>query len=311
MLINDLNQYVKSNFESETEIEHVVQKYAEQLFGSSILYLSQTKISTIGGKGTVPDAIVIDVQSEEWFVVEVERAVHGTWDHIAPQISKQLAAVNSSETRELIIQLALSQIGENKELLGIFAELGIGELEIHGKLQQILRQAPSIAIPIDGIPKDLKDWIQTLRNNVKVWVIEKFVSTTTPNCILYSLPDENLPTLATTSVPGAGISTVRSIGSQPYQELLNANLLTEGTTLILEYGPRGKKKQTFRGVVRKEGIEVDGKVYSPSYAAVYCIQKAGSNRTTANGWIMWKTLEGQYLTDLYQHLDETESSASE
>lgn len=164
MLISDLEQYVKSHFDSETEIEQVVQKYAEQLFGSGILYLSQTKISTIGGKGTIPDAIVIDVQSEEWFVVEVERAVHGTWEHIAPQISKQLAAVNSSETRELIIQLALNQIGQNKELLEIFVELGIGELEIHGKLQQILRKAPSIAIPIDGIPKDLKEWIQTLRS---------------------------------------------------------------------------------------------------------------------------------------------------
>jgi hypothetical protein len=70
MLINDSQQFVKTSFDNEAEIERVVQKFAEQLFGSSIIYLPQTRISTLGGKNTVPDAIVIDVQAEEWFVVE-------------------------------------------------------------------------------------------------------------------------------------------------------------------------------------------------------------------------------------------------
>jgi hypothetical protein len=84
--------------------------------------------------------------------------------------------------------------------------------------------------------------------------------------------------------------------------LLNALPALEGQTVILEYGPRGKPKQAFQGTVKKEGIEIDGKVYSPSYAAVYCIQKAGSPRKTANGWIMWKTAEGKYLNELYQQI---------
>jgi hypothetical protein len=92
MLINDSQQLVKTSFDGEAEIESVVQKYAEQLFGSSIIYLPQTRISTLGGKNTIPDAIVIDIQSEEWFIVEAERAVHGTWEHIAPQVSRQLAS---------------------------------------------------------------------------------------------------------------------------------------------------------------------------------------------------------------------------
>jgi hypothetical protein len=63
-------------------------------------------------------------------------------------------------------------------------------------------------------------------------------------------------------------------------------------------------------IVRKEGIEVEGKVYSPSYAAVRCIQQAGSSRTTANGWIMWKTQDGEYLTDLYEKLDGNEDEST-
>jgi hypothetical protein len=38
----------------------------------------------MGGKNTVPEPIMIDVESEEWFVVEAERAAHDIWEHIAP-----------------------------------------------------------------------------------------------------------------------------------------------------------------------------------------------------------------------------------
>ena len=63
-------------------------------------------------------------------------------------------------------------------------------------------------------------------------------------------------------------------------------------------------KRTFEGTVRQNGIEVDGRVFSPSLAAVYCIQKAGSPRKTANGWTMWKTEDGVLLDTLYRKLKE-------
>jgi hypothetical protein len=43
MLINDSQQFVRTHFDSEAEIESGVQKYAEQLFDSSIIYLPQTR----------------------------------------------------------------------------------------------------------------------------------------------------------------------------------------------------------------------------------------------------------------------------
>lgn len=302
MLINDLQQFVKTSFDNEAEIERVVQKYAEQLFGSSIIYLPQARISTLGGKSTVPDAIVIDVETEEWFIVEAERAIHGTWEHIAPQVSRQLAAVGSARTRELILQIALKLVAQSRPLRELFLDLDIGELEIHGRIQSILQKVPTIAIPIDGVPKDLKEWAQTLRNTVKIWVIEKYAPVGNSGQVLYSIPDENLPTITTGSPRGAGSPTMTTTGSQPFQELLNAFPSLEGQHVFLRYGPRGRPKQTFQGTIRKEGIEVDNKVFSPSYAAVHCIQQAGSPRKTANGWIMWKTKDGRYLNDLYQEI---------
>lgn len=33
-------------------------------------------------------------------------------------------------------------------------------------------------------------------------------------------------------------------------------------------------------------------------APMYCIQKAGSDRTTVNGWTSWKTQDGKLLAQL-------------
>jgi hypothetical protein len=303
MLVNESEIYYRAAFNNEEEIENVVKKYSEKLFGPNSIYLPQTRISTVGGKGSVPDALVIDVEGEEWFLVEAERSSHGTWEHIAPQVSRQLTAVSSSETRELILRFALEQVTNDSAVRQIFQELGVEELEIHGLLQRILRKAPTIAIPIDAIPKDLKDWVQSLRNDTKIWVIEKYVSIHDGNKILYSLPDETLPTMSTSSTPAGNVTTVTR-GSAPWQELIGSDILTEGTKLMMEYGPRGMPKQTFYGIATRDGIELDGKVYSPSYAAVQCIQKAGSKRETANGWTAWRTEKGEYLDDLYKQLSD-------
>jgi hypothetical protein len=51
------------------------------------------------------------------------------------------------------------------------------------------------------------------------------------------------------------------MGYEPVQELLNAYPTLEDQASFLEYGPHGRPKQTFEGTIKKEGVEVDGKVY--------------------------------------------------
>ncbi len=301
MLVSHSETLSRSPFENEAEIERVVQDFAEQLFGPNIIYLPQTRISTIGGRGSIPDAIVIDVEADDWYIVEAERATHGTWEHIAPQVSRQLAAVGSPRTRELVLRAALDQVAQNSKVKDVFAELGIEELEIHGRIHAILAKPPTIAIPIDSIPKDLKEWVQTLRNDVKIWVLEKYVDEKNPDRVLYSIPDETLPTLSTTSTPTGQVSTVTR-GSAPWQELMDSGGLADGDRLIMEYGPRGQPRQTFVGIARKEGVEVEGTVFSPSAAALRCIRSAGSQRISANGWVAWKTPDGRLIDDLYREL---------
>ena len=156
MIVAGANKYFRAPFNDEAEIETVVKDYAEYLFGSSIVFIPKSKITTMGGTGTIPDGFVVDVESEEWFMVEAELVSHGTWQHIAPQISKQLAAVDSQATRDSILDIALDLVKSDKDAAGVFADLDIAQLDIHGKLQTILRKSPTIAIPIDGVPSDLQ-----------------------------------------------------------------------------------------------------------------------------------------------------------
>jgi hypothetical protein len=301
MLVSDNERFVRADFENEAEIERVVQQFASHLFGDNSIYLPQARISTHGGVGTIPDAVVIDVASEEWYVVEAERGVHGTWQHIAPQVSKQLAAVRTEATKERILDLALRQVKEKGEVRQMLAELGIEDIAIHQRLLEILRKEPTIAIPIDFVPKDLTEWIVTLRNRAKIWIIEKYVSVDDPTQVLYSIPDESLPTISTRSDRTGSVTTVTR-GSSPWQDLWGSGAVHDGMTLMMTYGPRGQDKRTYQGLARENGIEVDGEIFAPSYAAVHCIQKAGSDRKTANGWTVWRTEGGELLNDLYERV---------
>jgi len=53
MIVRGSDKYFRAPFLDENEIEKVVKDYAEYLFGSSILFLPKSKITTLGGAGTI------------------------------------------------------------------------------------------------------------------------------------------------------------------------------------------------------------------------------------------------------------------
>ncbi len=147
----------RADFEREEELEAVVRDFAPDLFGSSVVYIGQPTITTGDGRTTVPDAIVIDLEARTWFLVEVELARHGIWEHIAPQVSRQLAAAGSDTTLERLLDKALEAISRDARLQALLQELGIPQIDIHGHVRSILQRPPVVAIPIDAVPQDLQD----------------------------------------------------------------------------------------------------------------------------------------------------------
>jgi hypothetical protein len=298
MLVGNKRQYVKVGFDNEDELESIVEKNHDILFGPYSIYISQHSIKTPGGTGTVPDAVVINLANNQWFNVEVELGHHGTWQHIAPQVSRQLAAIMNPVTKEKLVDKAIQIVKKSSNLQEAMQELGVADIDLRKRIADTLKNRPLVAIPIDEIPPDLDEWANTLIHEVKIWCIEKFSEKNTGE-LLYALPDEIPDSIA--SVASANeVSETKFQGGRLFQELLSHNYLKIGEELILEFGVRGKSKKTFQATVEANGILFEGKLYSPSYAAVACMNKSGSSRRTANGWSMWRRANGQLLDEVYK-----------
>ena len=310
MLVSQGEKYERVAFADEAEIAKVVQMYAEEVFGAGILYVPKARISGVSSRVALADAVVIDVDGDQWSLVEAQRAVHGTWEQIAPAVSRHLAGVTPASTINHILDAALAQLRASSETRSMFQEAGISEYDVQGRLQSILGKPPIVAIIIDSMARDLVGWAQTLRNDVNIWVIEKFVSNADNTRILYSVPDDSVPTVSTAAKKPGTLSEARVTGTQPYQELMNAMPELTGRSVKLEYGPRGGKRRTFEGILRNAGVEFEGEVRPISSAAVHCLKKAGSTRKTANGWTLWRTASGEYLIDLYRKLGVEEAEES-
>ena len=82
----------------------------------------------------------------------------------------------------------------------------------------------------------------------------------------------------------------------------------------MTYKPRGGKQQTFTANLEADGSlsVLDENFPSPSYAAIYCIQTAGSERTTVNGWTSWKTQGVNFLSQIRsEYLEKKEKDAEQ
>jgi hypothetical protein len=156
--------YSKMEFANEDEIEKVVFTNFKLLFGDYSILLDKNLITTNSGKGTVPDGIIINFQESIWYILEVERGIHGTWEHIAPQISKQITAMENIDTKIKIAENCIKKINKNPSFKDLLNEIDIEEINIHGTINKILQQRPKVALPIDLIPNDLKDWTKNIKS---------------------------------------------------------------------------------------------------------------------------------------------------
>ena len=296
--------YSKVQFKTEEEVEKVVVDNFKLLFGDYSILLPKSLIRTSGGKGTIPDGIIIDFKGNRWFILEVERGDHETWGHIAPQISKQLVAVMNRETKYKITELCIAEIGRQKEFSKLLeSDLKIQLLNVHGTVQKILEKDPIVSLPIDYSPSDLEEWASMQKVDVQIQHIEKYMNA--KGEVLYDFPDLELTqekeSLKTTDKSNA------------LYDIVKAGLLNVGDIVHFEYGPKGKPKTHFEGKVCSDGIEVDGIVSSASVSALRCIQQISPSRTTTNGWVTWKTADGKFLEEKWNALlkksDDTEQSS--
>lgn len=288
--------YSRIEFRSEEEVENVVIDNFKLLFGDYSILLPKRLIATSGGKGTIPDGIIINFEEELWYILEVERGIHGTWEHIAPQVVKQITAMQNRETKNKIVDNCINEIKQKSGFTDLLAEIDIQAIGIHGRLNRILKKEPIVALPIDMIPNDLEEWAKSLRVPVKIWLVEKYSNL--QGNILYHIPDieEHL----TQAENGLSYTEAELRSGNLLEKVVKAGFLHDGQRVYMDYGKKGQAKTHFDGVIRVDGIEVDGTVSSPSISSLRCIQSVNPERTTSNGWVTWKTEDGRLIDDAYQ-----------
>jgi hypothetical protein len=299
MIVQGKTKFITAPFSSEQELEIVVQTNAEFIFGPDSIYLPKSIIRTSDGYSTIPDGFVVDIASRRWFIVEAELASHSVWSHIAPQIAKQIIAASQPASRRALTELVVNRVKESPAFREKFDDFGVKEIDIRQFLAEIFEGRPVVGIPIDEVGSDLREWAQTLKTEVKLWVVRKLVEFGNPNNVIYEIPEEYRPVLDTS--PDSDESAQ---GYKYYDvslaDLIESQLLAAGQSLFMFYKPRGGERKQYEAIVSSDGsLDILGRTFSaPSYAALACIQSAGSDRETVNGWTSWKDLDGRTLSEL-------------
>jgi hypothetical protein len=315
MLIFNGKQFLQTPFDGEEELEQVVVQNADYIFGPGSIYLPKRLIHTLDDYGTVPDGFVIDIPNRQWFVVEAELSRHNVWSHIAPQVAKQIIAATRPTTKQLLTELVVSAVRDDEEMLEKFTDEEIDLLDVRGVLAEIFEEAPIIGMPIDSISNDLRAWAETLRVDVKLWTIRKYVEFQDSTSVAYEIPEEYQPDFDTTKQPETSRAGIARYDVS-LVDLINANWLSIGQQLFMSYKPRDGERRQYIATVQANGsLQVLDKTFSsPSYAALYGIQNAGSNRRTVNGWTSWKDFQDRTLADLredYLRSEESEEGAEQ
>ncbi|MBK8698585.1 MAG: hypothetical protein IPN29_03220 [Saprospiraceae bacterium] len=286
-------------------MEQVIVDNYEYLFGPTSFYLPKTKIKTADGVGTIPDGFAIDIGQKKWYLVEAELMHLSVWNHIAPQVTKQILASQQSITKRTLVELAVEQYQADPYTKEKFEDLNIAAINVRQVVGDILETDPIIGVPIDGVTNDLRDWARTLKYKVKLWIVSKFVEFNKPTNIVFEFPEEFKPELDTEeeSKPQKANTDIAQY-DVGLTDLVNATLLTVGEKLTMAYKPRNGQQKKYEATVLEDGsLELLGQLFSsPSYAALAGIQDAGSDRKTVNGWISWKNNKSKTLADLREQL---------
>jgi hypothetical protein len=301
MLILQNSKFIKTSFKNEEELELVVTKNYEYLFGPDSFYLPKTLIKTADGAGTIPDGFAIDISQRQWYIVEAELGHHDVWNHIAKQVSKQIVASLQLSTKQKLEDISADLYQKDDYIKEKFSNLGISSVDVRKVVRDILSKEPIIGIPIDYIPNDLKDWARQQKHNVKLWILSKFIEFNNENNIIFELPEEFKPTLDTEEEnKPQKTNAVIAKYDVAISDLIEGGLLTISEFLHMSYKPRNGQQKKYEANILADGsLGLLGKTFSsPSNAAWAAIQDAGSDRQTVNGWTSWKASNGQTLADL-------------
>lgn len=147
LLLKDGVEYVPYEYASEEELTQMVIEHHKEIFGEAAIYFDPQTMKTQTGTEARNDGIILTMNQNRWYIVEVELAKHPLHDHIIPQITKFSTAYEEARTRKKIIETIYAAIRQDPLKTATLQTLKIEDL--HKTLTDLIDTQPTIAVVID------------------------------------------------------------------------------------------------------------------------------------------------------------------
>ncbi|MBX5329210.1 MAG: hypothetical protein QHH18_07745 [Candidatus Bathyarchaeota archaeon] len=147
LLLKDGVKYLPYEYLSEEELTQMIIEHIKEIFGTNALYFDPQTMKTQIGIEARTDGIILTIDKNRWFILEVELAKHPLPEHIIPQITKFSIAYEETGTRRKIVNTLYNAIREDLFKTAIMKQQNIEDL--HKTLTELIDIQPTIVIIID------------------------------------------------------------------------------------------------------------------------------------------------------------------
>ena len=174
------NKFTEFTYTTEKDFEESIRNNTKLLFGVSTIYIDfKAKIDTQFLGGSIPDGLLFDlkdIDSPEFYLVEVELAKHDFYRHIFPQITRFFAFFRNPKGQNELIEKIFSVIQSDKELEGEFKQFLKGR-EIFKFIKDTIENSQNILLVIDEMKPELPEMVNTYTEwskMVKILVLKEY-----------------------------------------------------------------------------------------------------------------------------------------
>lgn len=165
ILLKDGIRYTPYTYNSEKELEDMVIEHFKGIFGKNTMFFDKQTMETEAGIKAKNDGVIISIDENKWYVLEVELAAHPIYEHIIAQITKFKNAHRNLRTRKKIVE-ALFHIIKKEPIKNAIFESKIKDS--YKFLTDLIDSNPIIAIVIDAKTRELEEACDALPFSTKV-----------------------------------------------------------------------------------------------------------------------------------------------
>jgi len=153
LLLKDGVKYLPYEYSSEEELAQIVIEHIKEIFGANSLYFDPQTMKTQIGIIARNDGIILTLNQNQWYILEVELATHSLHKHIIPQITKFSIAYQQPETKRKLAETLSTLIQHDPHKKATMHTQKIED--IHKYITETIETPPTIAIITDQTTPEL------------------------------------------------------------------------------------------------------------------------------------------------------------